>query len=610
MWEPIFAEYFSKSFSYYDIYTYRKEVRKTLQTAKKLSLVPGETYDKAVVGIVEWFESIVLVIASSCKHKMNRADLGTLVSKMIKAELENEGKNLRPNKRLIKKIRAARLKNSALKVYYLSDMYLRAEDIEELLTYLSINDLFDSGFTSSDTKKAKWSGRLYRHVVDEIESRNILHIGDNKKSDYLMARREGLAAIHYRKIGNYQLRPIISLYWHGILYLRQYSYRRLIKSRVLHNIRNVSLEDSLATHFTSPLIYYVSELYWMSFLQNYTVLAVSSEAQIFELALSKLYGARVKHASFYFERSINRRSALLALAKIHINNEDNRMLRELLLGEMGMVNNQNIHDFLFAKCKEKHSNLKEMPDGQFFKFVVRHSNSRLGADLNEASLLVENVLKRIESKHVIIMDVGWNGTVQAFLQKIADLKKIDITFHGVYIGFRGASRRKELIRGVTMGLIMKDVGRYPDSELFVPDIWEFICTGKRYGKSESNIMSRHISRSINQYQEIICCSPEEYYHATSRYLRRTFTSPTLGDVQFFGNIEIDSTFDGQSKMPLIQRDLSKKYLLRETIFRPKKTYKNMSKPYAWPHGLFKYYGLLPFWKIYSKITKIIYDDKY
>lgn len=606
IWAQIFEEYFSKSFSYYEIYTYRQEIRKVLQTAKKLSIEQESTYDKATVGIVEWFESVALAIASTCKHRMSRDDLDVLVGKMVQAELKNEKSNLTPNKNLIKKIRSAQLNKSSLKIYYLSDMYLRSRDIDELLKSFSIDDLFDGGYTSSDIKKAKWSGRLYEHIKDKLGTKNILHIGDNRKSDYLMAKRAGFTAIHYRKVGNYHLRPVISLGWSGVLYWKRHAYRRQIRGSMLKNTKNASLETSLATYFSSPLIYYVSQLYWMSLLHNYTVLAVSSEAQIFKLALSKLYGNEVKDIDIRFEKYINRKSALLALAKIHIDNNDVQMLQELLLGEMGMVNNQNIHDFLFESCIEKHPKLNGMLDEQFFKLVSKHSNSESGADLRAAANVVYDVLKGMNAKSVIIMDVGWNGTVQAFLQKIADLKKIEVTFHGVYMGFRGASRRKELIHGKTMGLIMSDIGCYPYSELFVPDIWEYIYTGKRYGRSEKNVMNQHISNAINQYIDTVSCSPEEYYVATNRYFRRTLTSPSLQDVNFFGSIKIDSTFDSHSKISLIQRGLSKKILLQETLFRPRKMYRHMSKSYAWPHGLFKYYGLLSFWKICNKILRIIY----
>lgn len=82
---------------------------------------------------------------------------------------------------------------------FLSDFYLPASAIRELLAHHRLDALVADGFASCDVGLNKRSGRLYRHVQERlaIAPGKHAHIGDNADSDVKTARAAGIAATHF-----------------------------------------------------------------------------------------------------------------------------------------------------------------------------------------------------------------------------------------------------------------------------------------------------------------------------------------------------------------------------------------------------------------------------
>ncbi len=84
------------------------------------------------------------------------------------------------------------------KIIITSDMYLTKDVIETILQkngYINYSKLY----LSSSVQKTKSQGDLYDLIKEDVETNNILHIGDNYDSDYVKAKEHGLWAIHYEK---------------------------------------------------------------------------------------------------------------------------------------------------------------------------------------------------------------------------------------------------------------------------------------------------------------------------------------------------------------------------------------------------------------------------
>ena len=80
-------------------------------------------------------------------------------------------------------------------------MYLPQYVIENILHNLGYTD-YEMLFLSSTLHKKKSSGKLFSYILKKlsIPAKNILHIGDNVISDYLMPKLYGINSYHYKKI--------------------------------------------------------------------------------------------------------------------------------------------------------------------------------------------------------------------------------------------------------------------------------------------------------------------------------------------------------------------------------------------------------------------------
>lgn len=83
---------------------------------------------------------------------------------------------------------------------FLSDFYLPAEAIRELLAHHGIAHLAAEGVVSCEVGLNKRSGRLYRHLHEQfgVSPGQHLHVGDNPEVDIRAARKVGIAALHFQ----------------------------------------------------------------------------------------------------------------------------------------------------------------------------------------------------------------------------------------------------------------------------------------------------------------------------------------------------------------------------------------------------------------------------
>ncbi|MEC8753198.1 MAG: hypothetical protein VXX25_01310 [Verrucomicrobiota bacterium] len=89
------------------------------------------------------------------------------------------------------------------KVIFTSDMYLPARFVEKLLTKFEIND-YSALYVSSELNLTKHRGSLFKKVISDLNCtpEDILHIGDNKKSDFIIPKKMGIKAVHYLSLND------------------------------------------------------------------------------------------------------------------------------------------------------------------------------------------------------------------------------------------------------------------------------------------------------------------------------------------------------------------------------------------------------------------------
>ncbi|WP_323813310.1 hypothetical protein [Cellvibrio sp. NN19] len=117
---------------------------------------------------------------------------------LIKLELDHEKRVLTPNTGLIAQLE--KHKKNGIKCIMISDMYLHASHIKELIEALIPNhlEIFDAIYSSADTTVSKASKKIFTLIGGElnITPNNWLHMGDALKGDYRSPLSQKITAIY------------------------------------------------------------------------------------------------------------------------------------------------------------------------------------------------------------------------------------------------------------------------------------------------------------------------------------------------------------------------------------------------------------------------------
>lgn len=113
-------------------------------------------------------------------------------------ELETERATAAANPSILQLV--GEVLKSGKRVVFISDMYLPKAEVERLLRDAGYPDC--PVYVSSVHRVTKHTGELFGVVLEDlgITSEHLLHLGDNRTSDFDMARKQGIRAIHWTGI--------------------------------------------------------------------------------------------------------------------------------------------------------------------------------------------------------------------------------------------------------------------------------------------------------------------------------------------------------------------------------------------------------------------------
>ena len=85
------------------------------------------------------------------------------------------------------------------KKVFVSDFYMGASEIQSLLNHVGYGEDISKGYSSCDVRLNKRSGKLFPYVLnlENIEAKNVMHIGDNAHSDVQSPRQFGIQTTHF-----------------------------------------------------------------------------------------------------------------------------------------------------------------------------------------------------------------------------------------------------------------------------------------------------------------------------------------------------------------------------------------------------------------------------
>lgn len=372
--------------------------------------------------IVELYRLIhsELEIRTSCEDFCNQA---------IKLELDLESKYQELNEDVLEII--VRIgKNTPM--YVVSDFYMAAENLSELLKRHGIRDRFEGVFSSSDFQRTKATGNLFPLLMDKLslEPNEILHLGDNKISDFESPKKFGIEAVHisrdysgydkswalhaskngfYKEINSLLEKSEISFNWFlfavYVFIYKLYTYHKPRKSKVIY--------------FLAREGYFLKELF-ESFIESI------GESELFtcvylEVSRKSTYLPSLKKLNDeHFDSLFNqyrKMSALTFLKSISLD----KQLKPLLSERFSL-------DFVH----------EDFTTSEVYKFIREDKNvaeiyeeTRISSRESFINYFGSLTLEQQDELHIV--DVGWKGTIQNNLHRIFCGEKRVI---GHYIGLQ------------------------------------------------------------------------------------------------------------------------------------------------------------------------------
>lgn len=319
-------------------------------------------------------------------------------------------------------------RNHNIQIVIISDMYLPQNVIGEILKKSGV--IYDRIFVSSKYKKRKSRGTLYKYVLSElnIDADEIIHIGDNKKSDYWIPQALGIKSIHY-------CRDLNSV----LYYQKSDSIDGEILKAIIKNNDCDDYYENIGFQVFGPLLY--GFLTWVRAkeeeLKPELLLFLARDGFIIKKAYELLYGYSEQNKYLY----VSRRS-LTVPRSINAGN-----MKQILETIPYIKRNETMHDFLYKLGIEDDDIekylLKKYGEKITKAFLHSQQGEEVFADIknrlhSNAEKELENCLGYLipffEDKKVALIDLGWYGTIQKSIDDLLSDNNIRTDIYGFYIG--------------------------------------------------------------------------------------------------------------------------------------------------------------------------------
>lgn len=126
-----------------------------------------------------------------------KEEMSDISAELLKEEIEEEKRAIYINPEILPIFE----KYKDLKMYCISDFYMGADSLKELLDYLNLPIKIEKIYSSADYLLNKRSGNLYKKAEEElkIKPEDHIHVGDNQYSDIEMANSLGIETIKTTK---------------------------------------------------------------------------------------------------------------------------------------------------------------------------------------------------------------------------------------------------------------------------------------------------------------------------------------------------------------------------------------------------------------------------
>ncbi len=484
------------SISSFELYDVRKNYEKT----QKSSLTEELSYELLIGGVYD-----------KLSHKLsNVISKEGFIDLSFDIEISVEKENIVIDDKIVQIFED--IKKSGKKIIVISDFYCGKSYIAEIAEKIGIDRYIDNYFISSDIGKRKSTGNLYRFIIKELNIGydQLVMIGDNRISDYEIPKKLGIDS---------------RLKKNTVCYAENLTKKSLKKK--IYELAFCDYKKKPLNGFLPEILYFVSYLY--KELDKHDVreaLFCSREGQLikrlFDIYQRDFIGAeKIRTIYFYVSRKATYLPSI------------NKLDKENLKSIFGNGPQISIYDFLSCiEFSEDEINLvlensglhkEDIIDNELrsekYKTLMKNKcfNNLFEEKKRKQKVLIEKYIDSLLSPQscdkMVIVDIGWKGSIQDNLIKVFDGKR---TIKGYYLGLMGENIKNTCDkRGIlytqnktpdrVFKLLSKNYMYY--ERVFAADHGSVIgYIEDDYGvkpQISQNVKEMELYRFINPYQEIM-----------------------------------------------------------------------------------------------------------
>lgn len=617
-WLPVFTESINATITEYELTSYRIFARKMLWEAGSppQDASHGVSHDREVSADA-WFRFLIQLLEDKYRVALSSLDKDVIVEQLIAIELTVELQHLRRNDALVASLTNIKEK-FGLTVYFVSDMYLSSPHVNFLLDSLGVK-LFDDGITSSDVGRGKGTRNLYRYLnvtghFPGFSTTTNVHIGDNDHSDYRSAVAEGSQAILVRD-RHHLMRDVRNALGKRQLRRQQARERVAIRKKFTEHFENSFDAIRIGALFGAAAAYYLSGV--LARARNrpdLRYLAVSSEATFFE-RLWKHMGVSVP-GNVGFEPRINRKRVLGSVLKAAVESEDTYSFsaQNIMRFSEGEQGPSQLLNFLGTAPPELLTNNMESREyGKFLLSQLAKSREIGPQSAGAVGLDVPSALGLDKSGELILLDVGWNGSIQVFVRELVKLIESPTDVSGLYLAARPAVNPFDIDRGRIEGFVFDDIDSEDLRDFFVPEVWEYILSDKPAFSTQGlhQLLQSGVLQAVDLWATELHCSPDELWQAVEPQLKALLRNPSVAEVELLGSISWDVGFLTKKHYSLVDLTLDKQRVFWGSFLKPRKALRTIARlpGTTWKRGYVAYYRLghlVPILRLFSKLRGVRY----
>ena len=142
-------------------------------------------------------ECRIIDVFKKLQQEVFKEKIEDISEELLREEIEQEKRAIYINPEILPIFE----KYKNLKMYCISDFYMSADNLKELLDHLQIPVKIEKIYSSADYLLNKRTGNLYKKAEEEIgvKPEDHIHVGDNQYSDIDMAKSLGIETIKTTK---------------------------------------------------------------------------------------------------------------------------------------------------------------------------------------------------------------------------------------------------------------------------------------------------------------------------------------------------------------------------------------------------------------------------